>query len=185
MKINLNKDEIQKIVLGAMVFVGVIYSYFAFLLGPLQNGREQALKETAELGPRITAARAQISKAKTLEAKAPESQRIVEQVQAMIPQGAPIAWVPTKIADLFTREGVDKVATRMSGEGVEKELAGFGRFAWGVEVPRVEFTTMGRALSALENEEPLMEVQSVEVLAVRDDPQFQRVAITLQNIVRQ
>ena len=180
----LNKDQIQKIALGGMVFCGVIYSYFSFLLGPLNASREQAIKDTEELGPKISAARAQISKAKGIEEKAPAMQRVLEQVQAMIPQGAPIAWVPTKITELFKRESVDKVTARMSGEAAEKELAGFGRYVWSVEVPRVEFTTFGRALSALENDEPLMEIQSLEIDAGREDVQFQRASITLHNIVR-
>jgi hypothetical protein len=181
----LTKDQIQKIVLGGMIFCGVIYSYFAFLLGPLSAGREQALKDTQEIGPKIAAARAQIAKTKGIEEKAPASLRTIEQVQAMIPQGSPIAWVPTKIADLFKREGVEKVSARMAGELPEKELTGFGRYSWSVEVPHVEFITFGRALSALENDEPLMEIQSLEVDAGHDDVQFQRTSITLQNIVRQ
>ena len=180
----LNKDQIQKIVLGGMVFCGVIYSYFAFLLGPLNTSREQAIKDTADLGPKITSARAQLSKTKGIEEKAPASLRLLEQVQAMIPQGAPIAWVPTKLSELFKRESVEKVTARMSGEAVEKELTGFGRYVWSVVVPRVEFTTFGRALSALENDEPLMEIQALEIDAGREDAQFQRASITLQNIVR-
>ena len=180
----LSKEQIQKIVLGGMVFCGVIYSYFAFLLGPLSDSREQAIKDTADLGPKITSARAQIAKTKGIEDKAPASLRLLEQVQAMIPQGAPIAWVPTKLTDLFKRENVDKVSARMAGEAAEKELTGFGRYVWSVEVPHVEFTTFGRALSALENDEPLMEIQSLEIDAGRDDVQFQRASITLQNIVR-
>ena len=180
----LNKDQIQKIVLGAMLFCSVIYSYFAFLLGPLSAGRLQAIKDAEEIAPKIAAARAQITKTKAIEEKAPASLRLIEQVQTMIPQGAPIAWVPTKIADLFKREGVDKSAVRMAGELPEKELTGFGRYSWGVEIARVEFITFGRALSALDNDEPLMEILNMEVDAGHDDVQFQRVSITLQNIVR-
>ncbi len=183
--IKLNKEEIQKIALGGMIFCGVIYSYFAFLVSPLSAAREQAIKDTADIGPKITSARAQISKTKGIEEKSPAAVLLLEQVHAMIPQGAPIAWVPTKLADLFKRENVDKVSTRMAGEAPEKDLTGFGRYVWNVEVPRVEFITFGRALSALENDEPLMEIQSVEVDAGRDDVQFQRASITLQNIVRQ
>ena len=180
----LSKDQIQKIALGGMLFCGVIYSYFAFLLGPLSSSREQALKDTQALAPKISAAHAQIAKTKGVEDKAPASLRLLDQVQTMIPPGAPIAWVPTKISDLFKREGVEKVSARMAGELPEKELTGFGRCSWNIEVPRVELTTFARTLSALENEEPLMEIQSVEVDAGRDDVQFQRASVTLQNIVR-
>ncbi len=180
----LSKDQIQKSALGGMLFCGVIYSYFEFLLGPLSVAREQASKDTAALVPKIAAARTQITKTKTIEARAPASQELLEQVKAMIPLGAPIAWVPTKLTELFKREGVEKASARMAGEHSEKELAGFGKFAWAVEVPRVEFITFAHALSVLENSEPLMEVQTLEIEAGRDDAQFQRVSLTLHNIVR-
>ena len=180
----LSKDQIQKIALGGMLFCGVIYSYSEFLLGPLSAGRGQALKDTAALVPKIAAARTQITKTKSIEARAPASQQVLEQVKAMIPEGAPIAWVPTKLTELFKREGVEKVSARMAGEHSEKELAGYGKFAWTVEVPRVEFITFAHALSALENGEPLMEVQTLEIEAGREDAQFQRVSLTLHNIVR-
>lgn len=180
----LSKDQIQKIALGGMLFCGIIYSYFEFLLGPLSAGREQAVKDTEALAPKIAAARAQIAKTKSIEAKAPASQQVIEQVKMMIPEGAPIAWMPTKLTELFKREGVEKVSARMIGEHSEKELTGYGKLAWSVEVPRVEFITFAAALMALENGEPLMEVQTLEVEAGRDDAQFQRISLTLHNIVR-
>ena len=180
----LSKDQIQKIALGGMLFCGVIYSYFDFLLGPLSASRAQAVKDTEALVPKIAAANTQIKKTKTIEAKAPAAQQLIEQVKAMIPEGAPIAWVPTKLTELFKREGVEKASARMAGEHSEKELTGYGKFAWAVEIPRVEFITFAQALSALENGEPLMEVQTLEVEAGRDDAQFQRVSLTLHNIVR-
>jgi len=180
----LSKDQIQKIALGGMLFCGVIYSYFEFLLGPLSSGREQAAKDAEALAPKIAAARTQIAKTKDIEAKAPASVRVVDQVRAMIPEGAPIAWVPTKLTEILKREGIEKSSARMAGEHSEKELTGFGKFAWGVEIPRVEFITFAAALSALENGEPLMEIQTLEIEAGRDDAQFQRVSLTLHNIVR-
>lgn len=180
----LTREQIQKIALGAMMFIGIIYSYCEFLLGPLSAAREHAIKETQALVPKIAAARTQLAKTKAIEAKAPASQELLDQVKAMIPQGAPIAWVPTKLTELFKREGVEKASARMTGEPAERELTGFGKFAWGVEIPHVEFITFARALSTLENSEPLMEVQAVEIEAGRDNVQFQRVSLTLHNIVR-
>ena len=180
----LTKDQIQKTVLGGMLFCGVIYSYSEFLLGPLSEGRELAVKDAAELVPKIAAAQAQIAKTKGIEEKAPASQLLLEQVKAMIPQGSPIAWVPTRLTELLKREGIEKSTTRIAGEVPERELTGFGRFAWAIEVPRVEFITFAKAISVLENEEPLMEIQTVEIEAGRDSVQFQRMAIALQNIVR-
>ena len=130
----LTKDQIQKIVLGAMLFSGVIYAYFEFLLGPQTAGRERAIKAAAALEPQITAARGQIVKTQALEEKGPEAQHLLDQVKAMIPSGSPIAWLPTKVADLFKREGVDKVTPRMLNEGPDKELTGFSRITWAARI---------------------------------------------------
>ena len=181
----LTREQIQKIALGVMMFFGVVYAYFEFLLGPLSAAREHALKETEALAPKIAAARAQISKTKSIEEKAPVLQQLLEQVKAMIPQGAPVAWVPTKLTELFKREGIEKATVRSAGEPAEKELTGFGKFAWAIEIPHTEFITFAHALSVLENSEPLMEVQTLEVEASRDNVQFQRVSVAVHNIVRQ
>lgn len=167
-----------------MLFCGVIYAYFEFLLGPLSTGRENAVKEAAALAPKIDAAKAQIAKTKAIEVKAPGAQQILEQVNAMIPQAAPIAWVPTRLADFFKREGVEKATARMVGELSEKELTGFGRCAWAVEIPRVEFIAFAATLSVFENVEPLMEVQTLEIEAGREEAQFQRMSLTIHNTVR-
>lgn len=180
----LSKEQIQKITLGTMMFAGIIYAYFEFLLGPLTADREHAVKATAALAPKIAAAQAQIAKVKTIEAMAPASKMLVEQVGAMIPQGAPVAWVPTRLTETLKAEGVAKASARMAGEPPERELPGFGKYAWTVDIPQVEFITFARALSALENAEPLMELQSLEIEAGRDEFQAQRVTFTIHNIVR-
>jgi len=181
----LNKDQIQKITLGALMFCGVIYAYFEFLLGPQSAGREHALKAAAELDPQIAAARGQIAKTKGLEEKAPEAQRLLDQVKAMIPEGSPIAWLPTKVGDLFKREGVEKATPRMLNETPEKDLTGYSKISWAVDIPRAEFLSFAKAVAALENEEPLMEVQSFEVEAIRGNMLNQRISFNLNNLVRQ
>jgi hypothetical protein len=179
----LTKDQIQKAVLGVLLFAGIVYGYFEFLLSPLTSGREAAVKEMEELEPKISAARGQIVKVKRAEADAPASLNLLEQVKAMIPGGAPIAWVPTKISELFRREGIEKVTARMIGDLNDKTMPGFGRLSWAVEVPRAEFLTLASAISSIENSEPLMEVQAIEVEVGRDDVQFQRAALTINNII--
>jgi len=180
----LTKDQIQKIVLGGMMFFGVIYAYFTFLLTPLTTGREAALKEIEALGPKIDAARSQIAKTKAIEAKEPATRQLLAQVKALIPEGAPVAWFPTKLADHFKREGIDRVAVRMLSEAADKELPGFSRLAWAVEIPRVEFINLAVALAALENGEPLLEIHMLEIEAGRDDVQFQHALLTLNNLAR-
>lgn len=167
-----------------MMLCGVVYAYFEFLLSPLSAARAAALKEGVALGPKVDAARAQLAKTEAMEAKAPATQNLLNQIKAMIPEGAPIAWVPTKLADLFKREGIERVSARMIHELPEKEIAGFAKFSWSVEIPSVELITLGSALSALENGEPLMEIHMLEIEAGRENVQFQRATFTLHNLVR-
>ena len=180
----LTKDQTQKIVLGAMMLCGAVYAYFEFLLGPLSAARQTALKDTAALEPQIKATAEQLAKTKALEAKGPEAQRLLELVKAMIPDGSPIAWVPTKVTDLLKREGIDKASARMINELPEKELTGFGRTSWAVEIPRAGFLTFAAAVATLENQEPLMEIQGFEVETGREGVENQRISFSLLNLVR-
>lgn len=180
----LTKDQTQKIVLGAMIVVGVIYAYFEFLIGPLGTARDAATKDMETLAPKLADARAQLTKTKSLEAKAPQSQMLLDQVQAMIPQGASIAWVPTRVSEIFKREGIEKTTVRKAGEPAEKDLTGYAKFSWAVEIPKVDFLSFAGAVAILENSEPLMEIQTLDIEPLRDNVQFQRVTLMLHNIAR-
>ena len=54
----LGKDEIQKLVLGGLMLIGLIYGYFSMLLGPLSTRQESARKKIIALGPQIAEAKA-------------------------------------------------------------------------------------------------------------------------------
>ncbi len=153
----IGKDDIQKIGLGLLLLLGLIYGYFAFLLTPLKQRQSAADKSIAALAPEIAAARAQIRATQTLEQKAPAAQAVVAQVNAMIPEGSPVAWFPPRLAEFFKSHGVARVATRLNNEAAEKQLPGFRRLSWGVDLPKVEFARFAEALADLENEEPLLE----------------------------
>jgi Tfp pilus assembly protein PilO len=180
----LTKEQIQKLIIGLMAFSAVVYGYFAFLLGPLLEERTAAQNETAALDPKIKAARSQMAKTKALEDKSPEATALLDSVKAMIPTGSPIAWVPTKVAEILKKEGIDRVSTRMVNELPEKELTGFSRMAWAVEAPGVDFLAFATAVARLENDEPLMEVHAFEIEAGREKPQEQRASLALHNIIR-
>jgi hypothetical protein len=179
----LSKDQKQKLVLGGMLVVGVVYAYFEFLLGPLRKAEIAARHGMSELEPKIAAANAQIAKVAGLRAKQPEAQQYMAQVKGMIPEGSPIAWFPPRLADFFNKQGVEKVTARLNNETVEKELVGFRRLNWSLEAPQVDFISFAAALAALENAEPLVEVQSFEAEAGRENVGVQRVAVTLNNLI--
>jgi hypothetical protein len=181
----LGKEEIQKLVLGVLLFFGLVYSYFDLLLGPLMRRAETTRQSVAALGPEIVNAKAQIDKTNAAEQNAIQATMTMHQVEAMIPEGSPVAWFPTRMAEFFKKEGVDKVSTRMTAEVVDKSLPGFRRMSWGVDLPRVEFVPFCKSISTLENEEPLLEISALQIDATRDDVETQHAFLTVNNLVKQ
>jgi hypothetical protein len=181
----LGKDEIQKLVLGGLLLLGVVYSYFDLLLFPLKKHQDAVAKSTVALGPEIQNAQAQIKKTQDLEKTVPEKTVVLRQVDAMIPEGSPVAWFPTKIGDFFKRQGIEKATTKINSETPEKELTGFRRLSWGIDFPKVVYSQFGGAIAALENEEPLLEIRTMQIDTTRDDAESQRSTITVHNLVKQ
>jgi len=181
----LGKEEIQKIVLGAILLAGLIYCYFAMLLGPLSTGQAKAQKTIATLDPQIAEAKKQVQKTEAVKKQAPTANAVMEQLKAGIPEGAPVAWFPPRMADFFKRQGIDKTLTRLTNEFPEKDLPGFRKLVWMIDVPKVEFAPLGIAIAGLENEEPLLEVTNVSIEAVKEDPQYQHAILTVATLVKQ
>ena len=181
----LAKEEIQKIVLGGILFAFIIYGYFVFLLGPLGTKQDATRTAITELGPKISLAKGQIKRAQAVEETAPIAALTVKQLTATIPDGSPVAWFPTEVGDFFKRQGVDKAATRMNSEMPEKELTGLRRISWGVELPRVEFALLAQAMAAFENEELLAEVISLQIDPVHEDVEMQHAVLTINNLAKQ
>jgi hypothetical protein len=180
-----HREEIQKLFLGGLLLLGVIYSYFDMLLFPLQKRQAASRKSIEALEPEMRNAEAQIKRMEDLQKAAPAKTAVIAQVNAMIPEGSPVAWFPPKVADFFKRQGIEKVASKYHSEAPEKEITGYRRLAWGVDLQRVEFAQFGTALCALENEEPLLEVTALQLDTIRDDADSQRATLTVQNIVKQ
>lgn len=180
----LGKEEIQKIVLGVLIFFGLVYSFFDSLLIPLMKRIEVSNKSLAALGPEIASSNGQIQKTKKMEADFANSILTMRQVETMIPDGSPVAWFPTRMTEFFKKQGIEKSSTRMNGDFSEKELPNFRHIIWAVDLPRVEFSVFGQAMAALENEEPLIEVTAVQIDTSRDDVEAQHVVLTLNNLVK-
>jgi hypothetical protein len=180
----LTKDQTQKLVLGVMMLGIVIYGYNEFLLNPLQIDKKAAIQEAADLDPKIKEAEDQIKRVEAMKAKAPEARQTMEQVNAMIPEGSPVAWFQPRVAEFFKGQGIERVVSKMNADIVDKDVPGFRRVSWGLELPRLEFLTFARAISALENQEPLFEIDAFDVEAGREDVSVQRASLTLTNLVR-
>lgn len=183
--IKLGKEEIQKIVLGVLLGVGVVFGYFEWLLFPLQAREKATQKSVAALDPAISKAKAQIARDANVQAQAPLAQATLAQIDRMIPEGAPVAWFPTRIGDFFKNRGIDKVTTRLNSESAYPALPGYRRISWSVDLPKVEFIAFASAVAELENTELLLWIETVTIETIREEPDAQHVILTLANIVKQ
>ncbi len=179
----LEQEQIKKIGASVGVFVALLWGYYAYLLGPLEQSEKNSSSGIASLGPQIDDAKSQIAKTADLEKKAPEATAFLINIKNTIPDGAPIAWFPPKIAEFFKSHGIEKCTTHMISDSPDP-MPGFRRIVWSVDVPRAEFVPLGVAVSSLENEEPLMTVLNVSVDAMREDAQRQHATLILSTLVK-
>lgn len=184
-EVKLGKEDIQKIVLGVLLGVGVVFGYFQWLLFPLQARHAATQKSVAALDPAIAKAKAQLARDANVQAQAPIARATLAQIDGMIPEGAPVAWFPTRMAEFFKNHGIDKTTTRLNGEAAQPNLPGYRRISWSVDLPKVEFTTFASAIADLENTELLLWIDSLSIESIREEPDAQHVILTVANIVKQ
>ena len=178
-QVKLSKDQIQKLLLSAMGFVGLVYVYFSFFLGPLNDSRNAALAQISELQDKVANSKNELTKTAKLEKQAETATTRFAALKALSPEGAPIAWFPPKVKTFFANQGIDKATARLESSSAYKEadLANWMRYSWVIELPQADFSSLGKAVAALENNEPLLSVSRITIKALQDDPQFQQVTM--------
>jgi hypothetical protein len=140
-KQKLDKEEVQKIVLGGLMFLFVVYSYFNLLLFPMKKRTFTAKVGITALEPKMNDLKAEWERLEAVKAQVPKAEATMAQVNMLIPEGAPIAWFPTRVNDFFKNVGLEKAQIRpasQNNEVSEKELPGYRRASWTVEIPRVD-----------------------------------------------
>ena len=161
------------------------YCYFDFLLNPLQASAVAAEAESAKIEKDIKGADARLREFGALKVRAAEAGDLVTQVNAFIPEGAPIAWFPPRIKAFFLRQGmrdctVRPLTTERTGDAELDKT--FSNVSWGVDLPTTEFVPLGIAIAGLENEEPNLEITSLRISTRAENPEQQQVtfeALTL------
>lgn len=179
-QVKLNKDQIQKLMLSTIGFIVLIYVYFSFFLGPLSNSRDSALAQIDEFQGKIASSKSELTKTSKLEQQADASTKRFAALKALSPEGAPIAWFPPRMKAFFANQEIDKASARLESSVAYKEtdLANWMRYNWLVEIPQADYSTLGKAVSALENTEPLLSIMRISIKALPEDPQFQQVTLT-------
>jgi hypothetical protein len=184
-KIKLSKDQIQKLVLSAMGFVGLLYVYFSFFLGPLNRSRDTMLSTIDDVQSKIASSKTEITKTSNLETQATTATTRFAALKALSPEGAPIAWFPPRMKAFFANQEIDKVTARLENSAAFKEadLASWMRYNWLIDLPQADFAVLGKAVAALENSEPLLTLARINIRALADDQQFQQVTLTASTAI--
>jgi hypothetical protein len=179
-QVKLNKDQIQKLMLSAIGFIVLVYVYFSFFLGPLSNSRDSALAQIDDFQGKIASSKSELTKTAKLEQQADASTKRFAALKALSPEGAPIAWFPPRMKAFFANQEIDKASARLETSVAYKEtdLANWMRYSWLIEIPQADYSTFGKAVSALENTEPLLSITRISIKALPEDPQFQQATIT-------
>jgi hypothetical protein len=184
-QVKLSKDQFKKLCLSAMGFIVLVYVYFSFFLGPLNSSRDSALAQINELQGKVANSKSELTKTAKLEKQAETATTQFAALKALSPEGAPIAWFPPRIKTFFANQDIDKVSARLESNSPYKEadLANWTRYGWLIELPQAEFSTLGRAIAALENGEPLLSITRINIKALSEDPQFQQVTLSASTAV--
>ena len=52
-----------------------------------------------------------------------------------------------------------------------------------LDLPQTDFATLGKAVAELENTEPLLSINRINIHALTEDPQFQQVTLTVSTAI--
>ena len=177
-------EEFKKMILSLMFFIILLYCYKNMLLDSQNKREERSTASIAMLTPEIAKAGEQIERTEKLKTKAPASNEFLDQVKALIPHGEPVAWFPPRITEFFKRQGIEKCAVRQGSPAGGKDLPGFKRIGWSIDLPKTEYVQLAIALAGLENEMPLLEINGLQIDEATDNPQFQHASINVTSIVK-
>jgi hypothetical protein len=179
-QVKLSKDQIKKLFLSSTGFIVLVYVYFSFFLGPLNSSRDSALAQINELQDKVANSKNELTKTAKLEKQAEAATAQFAALKALSPEGAPIAWFPPRIKTFFANQEIDKASARLESNSPYKQvdLANWTRYSWVIELPQADFSTLGKAVAALENGEPLLSITRIDIKAMSEDPQFQQVTLT-------
>lgn len=181
-----NKDQIQKIILSGMLFIFLLYCYFTYGLDPLKAKNKRNTTEMEEVQKKLDAAKLQIRKGQNAVTNAATAVATMESIKGMIPREAPIAWLPPRLTAFFASQGIEKIAVK-PGRTEPVRLEGLGDFKyyfWSIETEGISFLKMAPALSALENNQPLLIIRGLHFEVLPGNPEMQKFSCELNSILK-
>jgi hypothetical protein len=184
-KFNLSKDQIQKLALSTVGFFVLLYVYFSYFLGPLNKSRDSMLASIHDLQNKVDNSKNEMTQTTNLEKQARAATTHYAALTNSSPEGAPIAWFPPRIKSFFSNQQIDKTTARLESNIPYKEadLSGWMRYNWMLDLPQTDFSILGKAVAELENTEPLLSINHINIHALTDDPQFQQVSLSVATAI--
>jgi hypothetical protein len=182
----LSQDQIKKICLSLIGLVALVYCYFSFLLGPLQTSQEYMISTTAELEGKVEGSKKTMERTAQLERTAAAAIRLSKTVDTMIPEGAPLAWVPPRLKAFFASDGLDPGAIRLLATLPikEPEMAAYAIDDWLVDFPHADFLVLAKSIARFENENPLWSVASLRLKANEGELGLQTATLGIRTLVK-
>ncbi len=180
-----SKDQIQKIALSGVGFIILVYVYLNFFLAPLAKSRTTMERSIADLRTKIDSSTSEIPRATNLERQASSATTRYATLQALAPDGAPIAWFPPRMKQFFSNQQIEKSAVKLETNVAypAAELATWAHYSWQIDLPQTDFSTVGKAIAQLENSEPLLSISRLSLHAAADNPEFQQAALTASTAI--
>ena len=150
-------DQIKKTVLILIALAALVYCYLSFLLGPLRTSQAWIINTTVELENKIAASKKVVEHLSQLEQSATTAIDRSEKINKMIPEGAPVAWVPPRIKSFFASDDVETGAVQLlkASPFKQPELSAFAIDEWLVEFPGSDFLALVKSVARSENKNPL------------------------------
>ena len=181
----LSREQIKKIVLGALCLIALLYVYFVFIIGPLNRSEAATQAKITELQGKTASSKTDIAKAGKLEESARAATGHYETLRALSPEGAPIAWFPPRIKTFFAEQHIDRATVRLDSTSAckEKELTAWSRSTWTVDLPQADFVTLGKAIAKLENSEPLLSIKKLTIHGSTETPEVQQIALSVSTLI--
>jgi len=182
----LNKDQLKKVMLTGVGFVILLYVYFSFFLGPLNRSRDAMLATIAEKQGKLNSSQENLAKVAKLEQQAKTATARFAALEALSPEGAPIAWFPPRIKTFFANQQVDKATARLENNSGFKqaELANWSKYIWLIDIPQADYGRLGKAIAELENAEPLLAISKISIRASQDQPEYQQIVLSAANVIQ-
>ncbi len=142
----------------------------------------------ADLQGKLGSSKNELQRAINLEAEATTATTRYAALQALSPEGAPIAWFPPRMKAFFANQQIDKATARPDSAGAgtlykQPELADWSNYTWSIDLPRTDFAIAGKAIAALENTEPLLAVSKLSIKDGGENAEFQQITLSVNTAI--